>query len=200
LKIGFDKSEAISRGSMKTSLEMSGQGVLVRRDGKLVRVAPGSLAYHFDYGHGPQISFAVSFGDASSAFFSTGIPNIETYLRATLPVWGAVTANQYWGWLLSTPAWQALLSAQIDWVVPDPPPQTGAAGWATLVAEAQDACRRCRRSRMHTGDVYLFTALSAVAVAEKCLAGELQSGFQTPSRVYGPDFALSFDGVRREDL
>jgi hypothetical protein len=37
-------------------------------------------------------------------------------------------------------------------------------------------------------------------VAEKCLAGEWKPGFQTPSGVYGPDFALSLDGASRVDL
>ena len=163
-------------------------------------MAPGCLSYHFDYGHGPQLSLAVSLGDASSAFFSTGIPNVETYLRATLPVWSAITANQYWGWLVSTPPWQAFLQAQMDYLAPGPSPRERATGWATLVAEARDASGRCARSRLHTGDVYWFTALSAVGVAERSLAGELTPGFQTPSRVYGPDFALSFDGVSREDM
>jgi short subunit dehydrogenase-like uncharacterized protein len=199
LKLGFDKSQPASRGSLKTTVEMSGQGVLLRRDGQLVRVAPGSIARCFDYGHGPQISLVVSLGDVSSAFFSTGIPNIETYLRATLPVWGAIAMDQYWGWLLSTPPWKAFLRAQIDYLVPEVPPNRGAAGWATIVAEAEDGCGRCVRSRMHTGDAYWFSALSAVAIVEKILAGELKSGFQTPSSVYGADFALSFDGVRREN-
>ena len=200
LKLGFDKSQPASRGSLKTTVEMSGQGVLVRREGQLVRVPPGSLARSFDYGHGPQVSLAVSLGDLSSAFFSTGVPNIETYLRATLPVWTAIAIDQYWGWLLSSPPWQALLTAQIDYLIPDPPPHTRSVGWATIVAEAEDSCGRCARSRMHTGDAYWFSALSAVAIAERTLAGELKSGFQTPSRVFGPDFALSFEGVRREDL
>lgn len=200
LKLGFDKSQPTSRGSLKTSVSMSGQGVLIRREGRLVRVASGSLTYYFDYGHGPQISLAVSLGDASAAFFSTGIPNVETYLRATLPVWGAITADQYWGWLLATPPWQALLKAQVDCLAPDPSPEARRTGWATLVAEATDARGRCARARQRTGDVYWFSALSAVSVAERSLAGELTPGFQTPSRVYGSDFTLSFDGVSREDF
>jgi short subunit dehydrogenase-like uncharacterized protein len=200
LKLAFDKSDAVSRGSLKTCLEASGQGVLVRHMGKLVRVAPGSLTGWFDFGHGPQFSLVVGLGDAASAFVSTGIPNIETYLRATLPIWSAVTLDQYWGWLISTPPWKALLEAQVDSLFPDPPHQASRTGWATVVAEVIDACGRCIRSRLHTGDVYWFTALSAVAVAERTLAGEVKPGFQTPSRMYGPDFVLSLDGVRREDL
>ncbi|HTA46114.1 MAG TPA: hypothetical protein VK789_26905, partial [Bryobacteraceae bacterium] len=200
LKIGFDKSQATSRGSLRTSFEMSGQGVLVRRDGQLVRVAAGCLAYYFDFGQGPQLSLAVSLGDVSSAYFSTGIPNVETYLRATLPVWTAVTANRYLGWLIATPPWQALLEAQMHWLPLEPLLQGTSDGWGALVAEATDANGRCATSRLCTGDVYWFTALSAIGVAEKTLAGEWKPGFQTPSQVYGPDFALSLDGARREDL
>jgi len=200
LKLAFDKSEAVSRGSLKTCIETSGQGVLVRRAGRLVRVAPGSLTGWFDYGHGPQFSMVVGLGDASSAFVSTGIPNIETYLRATLPIWSAITLDQYWGWLVGTPPWKAFMAAQVDCLYPEPSQEGSRTGWATVVAEVSDECGRCVRSRLHTGDVYWFTALSAVAIAEKTLSGEVKSGFQTPSRMYGPDFVLSFDGVRREDL
>jgi short subunit dehydrogenase-like uncharacterized protein len=200
LKLGFDKSEPTSTGSLKTILEMSGQGVRVRRNGRLISVAPGSLVHNFDYGRGPQPSFAVNLGDTSSAFFSTGIGNIETYMRASVQVWSAITASRYWGWLLATPPWQAALKAQVDLFALDPSPQQSSAAWGILVAEARDASGRCVRSRLLTGDVYWFTALSVVTVAEKCIAGEWQPGFQTPSRVYGPDFVLSIDHARRIDL
>ncbi|HEY2380949.1 MAG TPA: saccharopine dehydrogenase NADP-binding domain-containing protein [Terriglobia bacterium] len=200
LKLGFHKSQPSSRGSLKTCIGMNGQGVLVRRRGILARVAAGSLVHQFDYGQGPQMSLAVSLADVSSAYFSTGIPDVETYLCATLPIWSAITANQYWGWLISTPAIQGLIKAQLDWLAPDPSPPERNQGWGALVVEAFDGCGGSARSRLQTGDVYWFTALSAVAIAERCLAGELKPGFHTPSRIYGPDFALSFDGAMREDL
>jgi len=200
LKLGFDTSQSASRGSLKTSLEMAGRGVQVRSGGRLVRVAQGSLTYCFDYGRGPQLSVAVSLGDTSAAYFSTGIPNVETYLRATLSVWGAITADQYWGWLVASPPWQAWLKAQTAWLPTGPSPQARSRGWATIVADANDWNGRCVRSRLRTADKYSFTALSAIRVAERTLAGDWLAGFQTPSRVYGPEFALSFDGVSREDF
>jgi short subunit dehydrogenase-like uncharacterized protein len=200
LKLGFDKSEGTSTGSLKTILEMSGQGLRVRRNGRLTSAPPGSLVHYFDYGRGPERSLGVNLGDTSSAFFSTGIGNIETYMRASMQVWGASTMNQYWGWLLAAPPWQAVLKTQAKLLARDPTPQERHAGWGILVAEARDANGRCARARLHTGDVYWFTALSAVAVAERCLAGEWKPGFQTPSRVYGPDFVLTLDGASRVDF
>lgn len=35
---------------------------------------------------------------------------------------------------------------------------------------------------------------------EQVLKGDREIGFQTPARVYGPDFVLPFTGVSREDL
>src|SRR6478736_2714784 len=49
LRLGWDKSETTSRGSLKTVLELLGEGILVRRDGTLVSLAPGSLEFEFDF-------------------------------------------------------------------------------------------------------------------------------------------------------
>ena len=45
-----------------------------------------------------------------------------------------------------------------------------------------------------------LAATSASRIAARVLSGDYEIGFQTPARVYGPDFALSFDGVSREDV
>jgi hypothetical protein len=45
-----------------------------------------------------------------------------------------------------------------------------------------------------------LTALTAFDVAKRVAAGEVESGFQTPSRAFGPDYILFFDGVTRDDL
>jgi len=56
------------------------------------------------------------------------------------------------------------------------------------------------RARLTTADGYDFTALAAVAIAERVIAGVFEPGFQTPGRVYGADFVLSIDGTTRIDL
>ena len=200
LKIGFDKSFPTSLGSIKNTIEMSGKGALLRRDGWILSVPSGPQISYFDYGHGPQPSVSCSFGDVCTAFFSTGIPNVETYMRATLPVLGLVVADQFWGWLTASPAMQSFLKSQADMFGRNPTPDERADGWGVLVAEARDANGKCVSARMNTGDVYTFTAQSAVGVAEMCLAGNLRPGFHTPSQLYGPDFAMLFEGTFREDL
>jgi len=68
-----------------------------------------------------------------------------------------------------------------------------------LWGEAEDAFGARAVSRMRTPEGYAFTAVSAVAIALRMLAGEAPPGFQTPSRAYGADFVLAIPGVSRTD-
>jgi len=54
-------------------------------------------------------------------------------------------------------------------------------------------------SRLRGPEGYTLTALTALAVVERVLTGDVKAGFQTPSRVYGADFILGVPGVERVD-
>ena len=55
------------------------------------------------------------------------------------------------------------------------------------------------RSRLRTPEGYSLTAATAFDAASRVAAGDIKPGFQTPSRIFGDDYILSFDGVTRED-
>ena len=200
LRLGFHGCQSLSRGSVRTAIGQMGEGVWVRRGGTIASVGPGGRIHYFDYGAGPQLSVATSWGDVSAAFFSTGIPNIEVYFSATLPVLAWRAAERYWGGQMKAPAWRSWLTHQTRWMREGPSEHERRAARTTIVAEATDARGRCVRSRLHGPEAYSLTAAAAVAIAERCLAGEWIPGFQTPSKVFGADFALSFHGISRTDL
>ncbi len=200
LRIGFDGPLTFSPGSVRSSIEQLSRGVVVRRNAALASVAPATLEHRFDFGEGPEHAMAVSLGDVASAWRSTGIPNIECYLRTTPAVWGSLMTLRYWGWALATPPWQAALKAQAGWFARGPSESKRHEGWATLVAEVTGPDGRLTSARLRTREVYAFTALSAVAVARRVVAGDWRAGFQTPATAYGPDFVLGIDGTTRTDL
>jgi len=70
----------------------------------------------------------------------------------------------------------------------------------TIVAEAENGDGRRVRARLTTPEAYDFTGTTAAAIARRVCAGEHEAGFQTPGRVFGPDFVLGFAGVSRHDL
>ena len=191
---------ALSRGSAKTIIELLGDAVWIRRRGALAQVPAGSLQRSFDYGRGPAPSIAVSWGDVASAYFTTGVPDIVAYFEATAAIRAHTTMMQLFGWAIPFTPWQALLRATADWLPEGPTDTERGHREAVVVVEAEDAHGRIVRSRLRTPEAYSFTALTAAAIAGRVLAGDLEPGFQTPARIYGPDFVLSIPGVLREDL
>jgi short subunit dehydrogenase-like uncharacterized protein len=68
-----------------------------------------------------------------------------------------------------------------------------------IVAECEGADGRRVRARLTTPEAYAFTGVVAAAIAARVAAGEHEPGFQTPARLFGPDFVLGLPGVARED-
>jgi short subunit dehydrogenase-like uncharacterized protein len=199
LRFGYRGLGYATPGSAKTLVEQAGYAV-VRRGGAITQVPPGALQRHFDYGDGASPSINISWGDVATAYYTTGIPNVEVYFETTVLLQGILTANRYFGPLLRTAPWQAWLKATADMVNRGPTRAERAAVETIIVGEAEDVRGSRVRSRMRTPEVYSFTAVTAPAVAERVLSGDFEVGFQTPARVYGADFALSLPRVTREDL
>jgi short subunit dehydrogenase-like uncharacterized protein len=200
LALGIRSLVLTTRGSAKTFVEFANVGIIVRRDGALTSVPPGALQRRFDFGDGPVPCVNVSWGDVAAAYYSTGIPNIEVYFEATPILQAALMAGRAFGWVLGTPPWQLWLKAHADLLPEGPAESERQSRQAVLVAEASDPAGRTARARLRTPEAYTFTGGSAAAIAARVLRGDCEIGFQTPARVYGPDFVLSFDGVEREDL
>lgn len=191
---------AATPGSARTLIEHVGYGVKVRRGGAIVAIAPGLVTRWFDFGAGPQASMNISWGDVASAYYTTGIPNVDVFYESTPALQAMLLASRYAGWALGSDAGQAWLKAFAELLPEGPTDAQRAASRMVIVAEAHDERGDCARARLSTPEAYTFTATTAAAVAGNVLRGDLEIGFQTPGRVYGPDFVLSFDGVIREEL
>ncbi len=191
----------VSRGSAKTLLEAVDRG-LIRRAGVLAPVPLGSRERVFDYGDGPRSSLNVSLADLTTAYHSTGIPDVETYTEATPLMRALLLTCRTAGRLLRTDTAQAVLAASAALLPEDPTGGAPTNGIAAMrvVAEAEDGSGRRAVSRLRTPEAYAFTPYAATAVIERVLRDDIEPGFQTPARVYGPDFVLGLPGVVREDL
>lgn len=200
LRIGLSRLRFMSRGSAKTMIELINNGGWLRREGRLLPLPLGSLTHTFDYGGGQQRSVAIGWADVCTAFHTTGIPNIAVYIETNSVERAALTLSNCCGWFLSAPPVQALLKAQVDLLPEGPSAGERKTSTQIILAEAEDTVGRRVRARLLTPETYTFTSITAVAIIKKVVAGDFQVGFQTPARVYGPDFVLSCDGVVREDV
>jgi short subunit dehydrogenase-like uncharacterized protein len=189
----------MSRGTAKTGIEGIGHGTRLRRAGKLVeRKAP--LRREIDFGDGPKRAVAVGWGDVSTAFHSTGIPDITVYFEAAPQLDRLAELGPVGRWVLSRGPVQNWLKRWADRQPEGPTDAQRAVGRGSLIGEAVNAAGEYRRARLHTPDGYSLTALTGLEIARRTLAGEAKPGFQTPSLVFGADFILGIAGCERHDL
>jgi short subunit dehydrogenase-like uncharacterized protein len=198
LTLSISGSDLLSRGSALTFADHAGVPVFTRKEGALEPVRFRAPLRWTDFGDGYRLTLATSWGDLVTAFRSTGIPNIEVHFEATMPRLMGVAGNQYFGWMFQSPFARTLFREMAERVPDGPTRETRERHGARIHGEARRGAERVR-SLMVTSEAYTFTAISAGAVVERVLAGDLRPGFQTPAALFGADFALSL-GATRQDL
>ena len=199
LQLGISGLGLMSRGSAQTIYNFAGEPVRVRANGRIVSKA-GLREKGFDFGHGVRPAMAVSWGDVSSAWHTTGIPNVEVYFETTPPFMLTAFANRTFGWMLRSPMAQQTAKGFVERLPHGPSETQRLERNAVLVARVEDANGNLVESRLITNEAYTFTSLSACAITERVLAGEWKPGFQTPGGLYGGDFVLSIGNSSRIDL
>jgi short subunit dehydrogenase-like uncharacterized protein len=201
LALAFAGATAMSRGTAVTTAENLGGGGAVRRDGRIVRVPAAWRTRQIDFGRGRQeLAVTIPWGDVSTAWHSTRIPNVEVYMGMTPAMRRGVLLTRWIGWALALPAVRGRLVARARAQRPGPSDAMRARGESRFWAEARNAEGKAVVSRLVAPEAYTLTARTAVAAAQRVLAGRAPTGFQTPSRAFGPDFILDQRDVAREDV
>jgi short subunit dehydrogenase-like uncharacterized protein len=190
----------VSRGTATTMIENAGRGGAVRRGGRITPVPAAWKSRKVDLGRGPTTVTTIPWGDVSTAFHSTGIPDIEVYTRIPKSQRRILVATRHLGWLLSSGPVQRLLVNRVRSGKPGPTDEERAKSVTLLWGEAEDTQGRRAVSRLRTPEGYTITATASVEIVRKVLAGDAPPGFQTPSTAYGPDWVLELEGVTREDV
>jgi short subunit dehydrogenase-like uncharacterized protein len=199
LALGMQSLSHLSRGTATTMVENIHMGGMVRQDGDLKRVPAAWKTRRIDFGTGPVKAVTIPWGDVSTAFYSTAIPNIEMYSAASWRMRLAARASRFLGWALSSSPVQGFLKKRIRAGPAGPTDAQRARGASYFWGEATDAAGKKVVSRLACPEGYTLTAQAAVAIMERVLGGKVQPGFQTPSMVFGPDFVLGLEGVVRKD-
>ena len=190
----------VSRGTAKSAIENMHRQGLIRRDGQLVQVPPAWNVRERDFGRGYTKVVSVGWGDVSTAYYSTGIPNIEAYFAFPETVIKLLRLMRVIGPLLYNRVAKSMLKALIDLLLKGPKEESRKRASAIFVGEVIGQKGEHAVSRLITPEGYTCTALTTVAIMKRILKDDLKTGFQTPSLAYGSNFIMQFEGVRREDL
>lgn len=164
----------LSRGTARTMVEGLGQGSKVRRDGKLVEIGPLEEQREVDFGGQQRDCVAIPWGDLATAYRSTGIENITTYMaisgkqRFGMRVAGALS------WLLRTRPMQAWLKNRVK--PGGPSAERRETGRSQVWARVEDGAGNTREAFLEGPEGYAWTARLAVDAVERLLAAEVASG------------------------
>ena len=79
LTLAFYGMGKISHGTQTTMTMNMGNGGAVRRDGTITKVPSAWKTRKIDFGETIEKGVTIPWGDVATAFYSTGIPNIEVY-------------------------------------------------------------------------------------------------------------------------
>jgi short subunit dehydrogenase-like uncharacterized protein len=199
LKTGGRGSLTTSAGSLKSMLEILKAGNVARREGQLVAI-PLGITTRIPFNNKEYIVVAFPWGDLSTAYRSTGIPHITTFL---------VISRRLIRWLqmggplvpviLKVKPLRRLLQWWMDRQRKDKPARLGdAQGRSYVYVRAENATGDIVESWLETLEGYQLTAMTAVRAVEHVLADQ-PTGALTPGQLLGKDFILSIEGTTRHD-
>jgi short subunit dehydrogenase-like uncharacterized protein len=137
----------------------------------------------------------IPWGDVASAYYSTGIPNIEVYVGLPQRQIRMLRLSRWLAPLLRLEPLQAVLNRLVERRVAGPTPDEREQQRASIWGRVQNATGQTVEATLQTPSGYALTVLTAVAAVERVLESPLQPGFYTPSRAFGQDFVLKIPGV-----
>ncbi len=199
LTLAFRGLGRTSRGTTITALESMSTGGMVRHDGKLIPVPTAWKTRRIDFGngHGPIATITVPWGDVSTAYYTTGIPNIEVYVAFKPWFRRLVQSSRYFNWLLGSAPVQSFLKSRIKALPAGSTSEQRARSTSYVWGEVRDEAGHIATARFKAPNGYTLTVLTALAIAEKALGGHTPIGFQTPAQAYGPELIFTIEGVTR---
>lgn len=204
LELALQASGRPSAGTLHTVVEGLRAGLVIRRDGGLTTAWPGAGRFRREVDFGPGGVWPVvplTWGDLSTAWRTTGIPDLACYLAVSR------TRARLLPWVLPLLRPIFRLEAARNWVHrrisagPDGPDAVARArgrtmAWGRVEGDETD---QWAELVLELPEAYRFTAAAGIraleAVCEETAAGRLAPGTHTPAGALGPSWALGLPGV-----
>ncbi|HZF17167.1 MAG TPA: saccharopine dehydrogenase NADP-binding domain-containing protein [Steroidobacteraceae bacterium] len=194
LALGFDGGGIPSRGTAKTMVEGLASGGRVRADGQLKSVPLAFRTREIDFGAGIKKAVTIPWGDVSTAAWTTGIENIETYIPSSPRSIQRLERLERWRRLLATRPAQWWLKRLAHRAPPGPSEGVRAATRTYVWGEVRNASGAVRTARVATANGYTLTTEAALAIVRRMLEAPPAPGYYTPSQIMGADFVAALPG------
>ncbi len=197
LVLAFEAGGGSSPGTARTSVEGLARGGRARIGGEVVEVPLAWKTRTFERDGVVRSAVTIPWGDVYTAFVSTGIPNIETYMTMSPRAIAGMRRTRWLKPLLGLAPVQRFLKRRAAAMSPGPDAQRRAATHCHVWGEARDARGAEAHIEITTPNGYALTVDSALGIAAHVLDAKPAGGYYTPSQLMGADYVMKLNGVRR---
>ena len=187
----------VSHGTASSMVNKLGEGGAIRKDGVIIHHPLGKFGKWVDIEGKKFFVMSIPWGDVSTAFYTTGIPNIIIYTGMPPKVYRLLKFQKLFNWMLRTRFVRQLLQGKIDKRAPGPDAAKRAVSSSLVIAEVRNIQGAIRKGFLKAPGGYTMTAHTSVLIAGKVLNDHFKPGFQTPAGCYGNKMVLEIEGVHR---
>ena len=187
----------VSHGTASTLIEGLGEAGAVREHGVIVRKPVGHKGMWVNFGSKNLFTMTIPWGDVSTAFYTTGIPNIECYAAAPRLVYYLMKLQKVFNPLLRIEAVRTFFKKRIKNRPAGPSAAERKNSKSLIWGEVLNKNGERVKGKLTCADGYTLTAHSSLIIAKKILNGQFKTGYQTPAGAFGADLILEVPGSVR---
>lgn len=185
----------ISHGTMATMVEGLGKNGAIRVDGKIEDVQLGHEGKEIDFGIKKNWTMTIPWGDISTAFTSTGIPNIKVFTAIPKTTFNLLKAQQLITPILQMSWVKDIIKDYVDENITGPTSEQNKSGISLVYGKVHNGHNEEVEARLKCPETYYFTSKTAVLLCQKVLDTKQKYGYFTPASLFGPNIVLEIDGV-----
>jgi short subunit dehydrogenase-like uncharacterized protein len=199
LKLAFATlGGGLSHGTAATMINKLGEPGAVRKNGEIIRQPIGNKGMWIDFGVKKVFAMTIPWGDVATAYYTTNIPDIESYTAVSPTVYRLLKMQFLFNWLLRTEFIRQILKHKIDRRAAGPSDEQRSKAVSLVWGQVSNSRGDKATVTMQTPNGYTLTAHSVLLIAKKILEGNLKTGYQTPANAYTEDLIMEVPGVKRE--
>jgi short subunit dehydrogenase-like uncharacterized protein len=201
LKLAFvTLGGGLSHGTATTMVSRLGQSGAIRKNGKIIPSPLGKYGMKIDFGKKKLFVMSIPWGDISTAYFTTGIPDITSYTGISKKVYYFLKFQFLFNWLLRTRLIRNYLKKKINRRPAGPPDEKRNKGISLVWGQVTNAAGKSATLRLSGPEGYTLTTHATLIIIQKIQNGNFRAGFQTPALAYGETLVMEIPGVKREIL
>ncbi len=190
---------SISHGTARTAWDNAGGGGMIRKAGRLEKVPVAYKVERIPFPSGMRQAMTIPWGDVASAYYSTGVGNIEVFMGMPKQL---IQRLRRWRWLAPLAGVWPISALGRRWIernIHGPTEEERAAGYAEFWGAAwkqADGGPNVGRveGTMVTPEAYTLTVQTALDAAQRVESGKVSPGFQTASQLFEDEYLATLAG------